>query len=67
MTPEATEQYLKWLDENIVHCDVNLAKFPIRSKDFKIISEHRSVFALAKEKFLSLTQPVSDDKAGDTR
>lgn len=49
-----SDQFLSYLDENIVRIDKTLAGSPIQSRRFEDAMEHRSVYASVKEKFVQL-------------
>lgn len=61
MAPDQQEQYLKWLDEELLDCEKSFG-------DSRVIA-WRDALTAAKEKFLSLIQlqSISNDQTGTTR
>lgn len=57
--PEAIEQYLKWLDEELLDCEKSFG-------DSRVIA-WRDALTAAKQKFLSLTQPQSINNGNEIR
>lgn len=61
---EVSDQFLSYLDENIVRLDKTLAGSPIQSRRFEDAMEHRSVYASVKEKYLQLINNQLNESKG---